>query len=559
MFNRYLTQATKLSVPLTGDRYQVNLDDLSVSDNNIVLKRQTNEHGEVCVELDWYAGRRLYPLSKVIAHTFKPTKVPTRYWDAITVEFFDGNKENLHPANLVWRFPKELGSEEHHGFCFIPMFSRYMVNREGAVFDMQRKRFMKATYSHGYYSFTLISDLGEKLGLKRHRAIGFVFLDYPTNVDVKVINHINGVRGDDKIENLEWVTHAENIKHAVETGLKDTSKPVVVENLVTGAIVVQPSVRTCARLYNLTRSNLVNALIKEPWTYDRWPHRFSFQHEEDRTDDNGTYTKVLVRNMRDKSIVEYDSVVGCSRALGINIRTLNSRLQAEYDRVYPDGLQIRRKRDVSSWYDPEDVEQAIAEAGYLTPCEIRDCLTGEVTQYSSQTKAKDDLGICEAAMHNWLNSEGKRVFKTQSDGRLVQVRRCSVLEDWWIPDDPQAAYDQVSTSKRVIVRNIQTGEEKSYDSAVECAAAHQILTTTLNYRLSMRGQKKFDRNMYQFKYANDELPFKQFSYVPPPRKRLRKTSLTDGKRLRASDTKSVPKGIDGQSNYLGKVTELKIA
>lgn len=538
MFNRYLNQASQLYVPLTGNRYQANLDDLSVSDNDFVLQTQINQHGQTCVELDWYAGRQLYPVSKVIAHTFKPTTVPTKYWDQITVEFADSNPENLHPENLVWRFPKMLGSEDNNGFCYIPMCSRYMISREGAVFDTHRKRFLKATYSQGYFKFELVGDLGRTHSPPRHRLLGIVFLTYPANVDTMTINHINGVRGDDRLENLEWVTHAENIQHAVGMGLKESPIPVAVENLQNGVVDVVMSVRECSVRYGLHKVMLMRLFTQAPWYYEKWPYRFYFKDEVDRTKGQSQTTKALVRNMRDGTIVEYNSITECAKSLELNLGDINARVVSEYDRVYPDGLQIRRKRDVTSWYEPEDVEKAIAEAGSHFSCEVRDCSTGEISRYNSQEETSAALGICRAAMHVWLSFEGKRVFRSQSNERLVQVRRCSVLENWVVPEDPQMAYDLTSLEKRVIVRDILVGKDVVYESAVQCAAAHQILTTTLNYRLSMRGQRLFEYR-YQFKYTTDPLEFKQFNYAPPPRKRVRKTSLTAGKLLRASNTKSV--------------------
>jgi len=37
-------------------------------------------------------------------------------------------------------------------------------------------------------------------------------------------NHKNGIKTDDRLANLEWVTHQENLHHAFETGLIDAEK-----------------------------------------------------------------------------------------------------------------------------------------------------------------------------------------------------------------------------------------------------------------------------------------------------------------------------------------------
>ena len=55
-----------------------------------------------------------------------------------------------------------------------------------------------------------------------HRIIAKCFIPNPYNK--RDINHINGIKTDNRAENLEWCTRSENVIHAYRTGLE---KPVV--------------------------------------------------------------------------------------------------------------------------------------------------------------------------------------------------------------------------------------------------------------------------------------------------------------------------------------------
>lgn len=77
-----------------------------------------------------------------------------------------------------------------------------------------------------------------------HRLVAHAFIDgFEAGL---VVNHKSGDRADNRVENLEWATHSENIRHSftdlgrtgwcrgVTSGAHPTSKAVVATNILTG-------------------------------------------------------------------------------------------------------------------------------------------------------------------------------------------------------------------------------------------------------------------------------------------------------------------------------------
>lgn len=95
----------------------------------------------------------------------------------------------------------------------------YEVSNYGKVRSIMKNGLMlsQARNERGYLKVFLCSG-GKGENKKVHRLVAEAFL--PNEKNLPEVNHINGVKSDNRVENLEWVSTRENIVHAYKTGLK---------------------------------------------------------------------------------------------------------------------------------------------------------------------------------------------------------------------------------------------------------------------------------------------------------------------------------------------------
>lgn len=111
-----------------------------------------------------------------------------------------------------------------------PFDNRYIAHPSGNVYKVKYTRGnviyaypMKPfkTYD-GYIEYVLTTTEGTKKHIQGQRIIAGLFIPKVRGKDY--VNHINHNRTDNRAENLEWVTHSENIKYSWQFGTRRKSK-----------------------------------------------------------------------------------------------------------------------------------------------------------------------------------------------------------------------------------------------------------------------------------------------------------------------------------------------
>lgn len=139
----------------------------------------------------------------------------------------------------------------------------YLITKEGIVLSLRTNKLLRwHKESSGYFSVPIRNGKAHFMFL--HRLLAEMFIPNPKNLPE--VNHIDGNKENNSLDNLEWVTGSENIRHAFSHNLCVTSNAVDYSelDLIVDRLLHEPETTwsSLKREFHISDSSTLRKLVK---------------------------------------------------------------------------------------------------------------------------------------------------------------------------------------------------------------------------------------------------------------------------------------------------------
>lgn len=154
-------------------------------------------------------------------------------------------------------------------FKDIDGFAGYKISDTGEIFSTKTNKIISQSFDKDGYFRTAIYKDGKRVNVKTHRLVATSFISNPENKPL--INHKDGDKTNNNVDNLEWCTQSENMLHSFRVlgnmGLLGDASPLSrkIVQISNDGIIVNTfgSIREAERVTKIVRST-ISKCCKDP-------------------------------------------------------------------------------------------------------------------------------------------------------------------------------------------------------------------------------------------------------------------------------------------------------
>lgn len=246
-------QVSNLSRVKSLDRIVKRSNGQMVNIKSKILKTQKTSRGCPCIYLKGSKKRKRESIHDLMAHAFLPNPK-----NKIKARHVDGNKMNNTLKNIQWEADEIHIENEKWGyvegyedlyqvsnFGRIRTLSRLVKRSPSNGSYVKREQITESKSSQdGYYRIRLRRD-SKWITRGVHNLVAIAFI--PNFENKPFVNHKDGNKRNNHVDNLEWCDGSYNIIHAYEFGLNANSKRIELTEKNNGVISYQRSMAAASR------------------------------------------------------------------------------------------------------------------------------------------------------------------------------------------------------------------------------------------------------------------------------------------------------------------------
>jgi len=313
------------------------------------------------------------------------------------------------------------------------------ASKEGELRNTITKSILKQHITNkGYKRIALPAIPANNDKASAHRIIALAWVPNPDNLPQ--VNHIDGNKTNNHVDNLEWMSGSDNVKHAFNNNLRFDNIGIVVKNIIDGTKQEYISINSARKPLGLTQMGILTYICRSKVYPLYGKYEIYLQpggHERIVRNADKEPISLYVYDHVTHTTTGYSTLSMLAYSIGINVTKL------PYDRVITQGGYTISKKE--KFIIPElTAKQALIERDKLCSrqpvrmyngFELYDYATKEIHTFKDRNAVAKFAGCSPEAVTGSI-LRGMRVNRTWLLGGYG-IRTVGNQTDWYIPSESE--------------------------------------------------------------------------------------------------------------------------